>query len=874
MDSLSRALARVRARERELPLPVTKFFTKASTCDGNQREARIHSAGGCLSRASPLAQWRHVSTTAQPVNGPAVLEGGQVSPIGRGGVVAQPSSGNRPAAGGEKSSDESPDADGEKKDDDQEKKEGDSEKSEEGKEGSESSPVKRPDKPPKVADPRELEAKPDSNNRVSFSFNGQMWPDVLQWLANVSGYSLDWTELPSGYLNLSTQHPYTLTEARDLINRQLHARGFTMILTGEVLSVFKIEKLDPSLIPRVEEEDLYDLPPHDFIKITFQLPEGMEVAAAAEDVKKVASEHAKVIPLPATKRLLMISTAANARLVSMILNEERLAADGQIIPAEIVLKHRRAEKIIDILYVILGLDPTSRPSQEELAVQQQKMQLLMQMQGAGKDVSTMLQKDGPQVFLAYNSHRNSVLVNAPPDELKKITRTIQLLDVPAGGAYPAETLAQTGRRVPKSYKLETIDPRTLLSTLEEIGDLSPLTELRADSKADILFARATDADHEKITKMIEQLDEAGMDTMVFSLRKHPADAVAGTLRTMFAPKKDEDDSRSRRRYRYYSWYGNDEEEEKVPDIRIDADVESNRLIVRGTPEQLEGVRDFLIKIGEPLDEPDRANRIRVLEMRDPESTARLIEQLRKAWPTLGDNELVIEGPDGPIEATAPEPQAGEDEGPLDREAALRSGRSHFHFVAESSTNAGADDTATSGVAKPSKPPVVIKITPDGRLMLSSEDTAALDRLEQLIESAAPPEQRFKIVQVRYVTAYSIYLTLKNLYSEELKGESTDGYFDPYYWEYRPGESKSPAAQLSKRKRLQLDWDTGSNTILVANASPSQLREIERLIESYDQPTSDDESKSRRTAAIKIKYSRATVVAAALKEVYRDLLSSR
>lgn len=786
------------------------------------------------------------------------LEGGR--------VVAQPSPGTPPTTEAKTPADESSGEEGEKTEGEENKDKEEKNESEEDSSGD----VKRPDKPPKIADPRELNAKPDSNGKVSFSFTGQMWPDVLQWLANVSGYSLDWTALPSGYLNLSTQRPYTLAEARDLINRQLHARGYTMILNGEVLSVFKIDKLDPSLIPRVEEEDLYDLQPYDFVKITFQVPESMEVAAAAEDIKKAASEHATVIPLPATKRVLMISTVAGARLVSRILNEERLAADGQIIPAEIVLKHRRAEKIIDILYVILGLDPASRPSQEELAVRQMELQLLTQMQGAGKDVASMLQKDGPQVYLAYNSHNNSVLVNAPPEELKRIRRTIELLDVPAGGDYPAEALADAGRRVPKSYKLETIDPRTLLSTLEEIGDLSPLTELRADSKADILFARATEADHEKIARMIEQLDEAGMDTMVFTLRKHPADAVAGTLRNMFAPKKDEDNSRSRSRYRFYGWYDDDEEDE-VPDIRIDADIESNRLIVRGTPEQLEQVRDFLLKIGEPLDKPQRADRVRVVEALDPEATVQLIEQLRRMWPAMGDNELVIEGPDGSVDHVAPEPGDAEERVPQDREARTTIGDAVFRFVADASAGA-----ATSAESTPSatKPPIVIRITSDGRLMLSSDDTVALDRLEKLIESTSPPRERFKIIPVRYVTAFSIYLTLKNLYKEEMKGDKSEGYFDPYYWEYVPRQSKAFSAQMSKRRPLQLDYDTGSNTILVANASPGQLREIELLIKSYDQPSAENDAKSRRTAAIKIKYSRAKVVAAALKEVYRDLLSSR
>ena len=52
--------------------------------------------------------------------------------------------------------------------------------------------IKRPTKPPRVPDPREFDVKPDENARLKFKFHGQPWPDVLQWLALIGGYSLDW----------------------------------------------------------------------------------------------------------------------------------------------------------------------------------------------------------------------------------------------------------------------------------------------------------------------------------------------------------------------------------------------------------------------------------------------------------------------------------------------------------------------------------------------------------------------------------------------------------------------------------------------------------------------------------------------------------
>lgn len=64
--------------------------------------------------------------------------------------------------------------------------------------------IVRPEKPETAADPRELLAQPGTDGKMSLSFSGQTWPDVLRWLKRVSKTSLDWDELPKGYINLVT----------------------------------------------------------------------------------------------------------------------------------------------------------------------------------------------------------------------------------------------------------------------------------------------------------------------------------------------------------------------------------------------------------------------------------------------------------------------------------------------------------------------------------------------------------------------------------------------------------------------------------------------------------------------------------------------
>lgn len=792
----------------------------------------------------------------------------------------------------------------------EEKKEGGGEGE---KKGESSDTVKRPDKPPKAPDPNEFKISVDEQGRVPpFNFVGQPWPDVMQWLATNSKSSLNWQELPNDYLNLTTQRSYTLEEVRDLINRHLSARGYTAIQSGEDLSVFKIEKLDPSVVRRVQEEELYDLRPYDFVKVSFELPAEMAVDKAKDDVKQVLSPHAKVFPLVTTKRLLVLDSVANLRMVSALLNEERAVQDGRVRPDEIPLRYARAEKVIDILYVVLGMDPQSRPTQMELQLQQQKLQLMTQMQQQGKDVMSMLKKDGPPVYLAYNKQRNSVIANAPPEEMKIIKKTIAYLDVPFGEAASADVgTAPNEPRVTKKYPLTTLDPDNFVLTLEEIGNLSPAAEFRVDKKSKTLFATASAADQAKVSALIDQFDGSGRDFHVIPLRRLPADAVAATVFNLMAGQPEEESNRRRRPYWYYDPWDQDDEDKPVKGFGVDADIENNRLMLWATDAEMERVRGLLVKLGEIPDGQQDLRQIRFVQPGSDMPTSVLLEQIRDAWRASGNNELIINAPaKRPAEADSenaesrgdaqpPEEKAeGPDAVPQDRTTRRRSADGvPAHFVQHDTPEgnalpgvpgepaadesdirsvAGAADEPAKDVASVAKPaPVTITITNDGRLMLSSTDPVALDRMEGLIEQLTPSDKRYRVFRLQYITALNMYWNLTDFYKEDLQGDGGNDQFFDWYWGFpSQGNRDSKAGGLSKRRKLMITYDTGSNTILVANASPSQLREIEDLISEYDKPAPADSVRTRRTVLLKIRYSKAAVIAEALKEVYRDLLSSK
>ncbi len=159
-------------------------------------------------------------------------------------------------------------------------------------------------------------------------------------------------------------------------------------------------------------------------------------------------------------------------------------------------------------------------------------------------------------------------------------------------------------------------------------------------------------------------------------------------------------------------------------------------------------------------------------------------------------------------------------------------------------------------------------------MLSSPDTAALDRMQELIEELLPAEKRFKVFPLKYIRASEMWYDLTDYFKDDLQDESSGFTRDWYGFMVPKGNQQQSGTGLSKRRKLMITYDRPSNSILVANGSPTQLAEVQQLIEQFDRPTRSDSVEIRETAAIKIQYSRPSVIAAAVKEVYRDLLSSR
>lgn len=750
--------------------------------------------------------------------------------------------------------------------------------------------IQRPDAPPRVPDPREFDVTPNEEGRLRFSFYGQGWPDILQWLASISDYSLDWQELPKDYVNISTTRSYTVPETRDVFNRLLLDRGYTMLEQGHVLSVVKTSELEPSLLPTVRDEaELMDLLPHSFVKIAFELPEELAADKLVEDVKPLLSPNAKAEPLLATNRLLVIDAVANLREVSRLVNTEHAAAIGRTVPEELMIRHARADQVADQVMILLGLDPSSRRTPQELQVEHQRLQLFQKMQQKGKDVTKYLRKgEGPSVFLTVNDRTNSILVNAPPAEMKIIKEAVKRLDVPSASA--AGELA--GTLSLEKYQLVTISPQAIVTALQDIGDLDPCTRLRTDSETKTVFAHATAHDHQKIQTMIDRLDGTGRQLEVIWLRRLPALAVATTLTNLMVGKKEEEESSGRRSMFYYPSPSRRQTEQPKPQFRVDADVERNRLLLWATEAELKEVREFLEKMGEIPGRSGNPHTVRFLAPRSQDDMLKTLDQVRRVW--RGDNELRIERRT-PVQekGDADEVPAEERSDSKDDRAAHIASRPAYRLAANllqpSENPRGAAAQVESGdngavplrqgkdkspaAAEQKKASITITTTADGRIVLQSEDTTALDEIEDLIASLTPPAADFKIFYLDYASASMVTLNLEEYFEEQAELDTAENWRRAYYG--FDSERSTPGDRgLGQQRKIRFIYDYDTNSILVANASPSQLEIVETLIELYDVPPSEDSISARKFEMFTLKYARAGDVASTIKDVFRDLLSAK
>lgn len=784
--------------------------------------------------------------------------------------------------------------------------------------------IKRTGEPPEEPDADELEVAPDNDGLLEFQFRNQPWPSVLRWYAEVCDLSFDWQELPGDYINLATQRPHTLEETGDMINRALLMRGFTILQDGETLTVAKVADINPSLVPRVEPQALNELPPHKFVRTSFPLT-FLLAEEVHQEFASMISKNGKLTPLQSTNRLEGMDAAANLRDIHEILEMEQSAIAMQDLAKEFPLTYARAASVKEQLEQFLGIQSSSggmsggmssssaaRMMQQQMQQMQQQMQRQMQQaqRGGAQAGGSSRKPRSDRVYLVANERSNSIIVHAPPNKMAIIASFITRVDVKNENAADYQRLSTRM----KVFRLASLSPSELVASLTAMDVLEPATRLQVDDDNNAIIAYASVADQFMIQQVIDRLDGSERNFEVIQLRRLKAEEVAGSIKLLMGTEEEDDSSNNRNRYYYDPWSyrsGSQNKNKSNDKMRIGANVQDNQLLLWVNEIELEEINKLLEKLGEIPSKGDRRRTTRIIDASRQPETYEYLLRLKEQWDRVSPNPLLIpdeiEFQPPEEESGKPEPEENTDESTDSEPAeapsevdnsstenitgAIHSNASRDRFARLTSTpnqtlpqsgpspNEKASGKTSQQIAQEGsnlekaqqRPPVRIFLDPSGNLVIQSDDTDALDRLERVMQNNKPPQKPYDVFKVKYARASWVTLNLEEYFEKNKDDQSGFPFF--FFGGYGGEQNNDKDSQLGDRAELKFIWDNDTNTIVVQNANDLDRQTIKQLIELWDVPEEEDTSRIRYTKLIPVRYSRAENIVNTIKEAYRDLLSA-
>lgn len=769
--------------------------------------------------------------------------------------------------------------------------------------------IRRDDTTSDEADPSELKAMVGEDGRVAFQFRNQPWVELMQWLADISDQPLDWLELPADRVNLRSPGRFTVEETRDLFNRYLLARGYTLLEIDGGLTVAKTAAINPAIVPRVDVSQLMTLPPHTFVRTSLDVG-WLSAEKLAAELGPMISANGRLTALTTTNRIEAMDAAVNLRQIAQLLEQERSSASLEALAPEFKLRYLPAEEAKQMLEQFLGIE---KKDADPLTPQQ--IQMMQQIRAQNPNAPPPEEKK-VEVSVVANPRQNSVIIRAAADRVAIAMEFLKRVDVPGESMV---SLSDIRTRV-QVFRLSSLDPEKLIEIVSDMNILEPTTRVSVDKDNHALIVSGSAADRYIIESLLQRLDGSGRSFEVLPLRRLDPVEVAESIAFLMGQKEEDEGSNRNRRSFYYGYFDEQEEEKKpIDEFRVAANTRYRQVLLWANEHEMEEVRSLLIKLGE-LPPPGGSSRTaRTIDASATPETYEYLQRLRQQWHHLSPNPLEL--PDreqfkdpnlAPPEAQpgiAPPGQDSEDQdaqpappaaaGVVEDDLAF-SGRNGYRLTGaggsaeQDSAELPEPDGGPGEIrsaqdfdrlfrvpeqaappAEPGQPsPIRVEIDSSGNLLLLSSDTEALDRLENLMLQLSPPKRPYQVFHIHHASASWMRLNLEDYFKDVEQSDSNSDEFFRWYWGVdESDDSKKDPSGLGKGVKLRFVDDLDTNTLVVSGATSEQLRTIDELIELWDVPEPVNKRKTRFTKLVPISFGNAEKIAETVKDAYRDLLSS-
>jgi type II secretory pathway component GspD/PulD (secretin) len=461
-------------------------------------------------------------------------------------------------------------------------------------------------KPPATSMAAARPAAP-AEGKLTFSFRYQPWQDVLDWFAQQAGLSLLMESPPPGTFNYTDSRSYSVAEALDVLNGVLLTKGYTLVRKGRMLVVVNLEDgVPPNLVSDVPLSELDQKGEYELIRVLFPVW-NMSPEQAAAEVQPLLGPQGKVVILPQARQIQVTETGGRLRTIRSIVNAVEQPEMGAAGMREFPLKYLSFEAAMPTIRQMLVI-PAEAFSTPDGSVQITR--------------SATQGKDGAG---------EKLLFRGTAQQAARLAEILRLIDVPeaARGVNGAPQM--------EVYSVTNSDPEVVVKMLQTLLR-DPSVVLTSDKEAGQVIAFATPPQQATIRATIDQMQKDSRQVAVIGLANVDPQYAVVSINKLFGSHDDKPDP-------------------KAP--RVDADLTTRSLLVRGTASQVAQIKDLLRQMGETEDVGNTKSQqhVRLLPLTGAAARS-AIGQIEQIWPSVRTNAIRVVTPSTTIPTYRPSDLGG------------------------------------------------------------------------------------------------------------------------------------------------------------------------------------------------------------------------
>ena len=381
--------------------------------------------------------------------------------------------------------------------------------------------------------------------RIRFSFVNAPWKDVITWFAEQAEFSLQPIETaPEGTFEYHDDAEYSVMEAIDQLNYALGLKGYTLLRNKKMLVLATLDQRIPDdLIETITPEELPYRGKHEVLKCVFEL-HGLEDSEIQRQIESLISRtHREAFHvIPSAGQMIIRESGQTLRTIDTLLAAARLREGAAVrVTRKYELKHIDPETVFAAAQVLLDFDPTiNRTADDSLRVMVEPL-------------STRL------IFRGTES------------KVQQFMDLISELDVPgflSEGAVAEEAFL---KQYPVRGDLDTVFKivQTMMANRDVRFDI--------DRTAGIAVLLGRQVDHDRLAEVLNELTSGSSDFAVVELKELSTSRAITMLEQIF--QRDTAD-----------------EETPAQGPVFFSDDLNNRIVVKGTPQEVDNVRRYLLEL--------------------------------------------------------------------------------------------------------------------------------------------------------------------------------------------------------------------------------------------------------------------------------------